>query len=216
MTEPAALPHARAFDLLPWLVNGTLEGAEREAVEQHVRACIACRRELKEQQRLHVSVRARRTVDVSAEAGFDRLNSELDDASRVARPHWRIRYRTAATFALAAAAGLAVLAILLWVTPLPELGGSGYSTLATTANDAALLDIVFVDETTAVEMQELLDDIGGEIVAGPSKLGRYSVRVTGAQENGTQLDELLGALAADPHVRFVGPALTDVQPDVQP
>ena len=212
MTEPAALPHARAFELLPWLVNGTLDGAEREGVEQHVRACIACRRELKEQQRLHVAVRARRTVDVSAEAGFDRLNSELDDATRVARPHWRVRYGTAAPFALAAAAGVAVLAILLWVTPLPELDRNGYSTLATTANEAALLDIVFADETTAVEMQQLLDDIGGEIVAGPSKLGRYSVRVASAQENGTELDELLGALGADPRVRFAGPALTEVQP----
>ncbi len=57
-------------------------------------------------------------------------------------------------------------------------------------------------------MQELLDDIGGEIVAGPSELGRYSVRVAGDQPNG----ELLAALAADPRVRFAGPALTEVQP----
>ena len=210
MTEPAALPHARAFELLPWLVNGTLDGAEREPVDQHVRACIVCRRELKEQQRLHGAVRARRTVDVSAEAGFDRLDRELDADTGAARRPWRIRYATAAPFAVAAAAGIAVLAVLLWVTPLPEVGRTGYQTLATSSADAALVDIVFADETTAAQMQELLDEIDGEIVAGPSRLGRYSVRVD--QAAGTELDEILGTLAADPRVRFAGPTLTDVKP----
>jgi hypothetical protein len=209
VTEPSSLSHSRAVELLPWLVNGTLSGDEREAVEQHARTCIACRRELKEQQRLHTAVRARRTVDVSAEAGFDRLNAELDSGARTGPPRWGVRYATAARFAAAAAAGMAVLAILLWLTPLPEPGGNDYSTLATPlAEDATLLDIVFAGDTTAAEMQELLDEIGGKIVAGPSELGRYSVRVAGEQPNG----ELLAALAVDPRVRFAGPALTEVQP----
>ena len=210
MTEPAALPHARAFELLPWLVNGTLDRPERESVEQHVRACIVCRLEIKEQQRLHGAVRARRTVDVSAEAGFDRLDRELDAENRIGRRPWRTRYGTAAPFAVAAAAGVAVLAVLLWVTPLPELAGTGYQTLATSPADAALLDIVFADQTTAAQMQALLDDIGGEIVAGPSNLGRYSVRVD--RTDGAELEEILGTLAADPRVRFAGRTLTDVQP----
>ena len=211
MTGPAALSHTRASELLPWLINGTLAGGEREGVEQHVRACIVCRRELKEQQRLHAAVRARRTVDVSAEAGFDRLDRELD-AVPGAAPRWRIRYGTAAPFAVAAAAGVAVLAVLLWFTPLPNLDRDDYQTLATPLAEGALLDIVFVDETTAAQMQELLDDIDGEIVAGPSELGRYSVRVAGNQPDRDSLSDLLGVLSADPRVRFAGPALADVQP----
>lgn len=211
MSEPPALPHARATELLPWLVNGTLTGAEREAVEQHTRTCIACRRELKEQQRLHGAVRARRTVDVSAEAGFDRLEDELDGAARLVRRR-RFSYATAAPFAVAAAAGMAVLAILVWFTPLPELGSDDYSTLAAPADEPALLDVVFADDTTAAEMQRLLDDIGGEIVAGPSTLGRYSVRVPSKQTDSAQLAELLRALSSDPRIRFAGRALTDVEP----
>jgi hypothetical protein len=206
------LSHTRAFELLPWLINGTLAGAERDSVERHLRACIVCRRELKEQQRLHTAARARRTVDVSAEAGFDRLDRELDAEAGAARAPWRIRYAAAAPYALASAAGVAVLAVLLWFTPLPELARADYETLATTPADAALLDVVFADETTAAEMQDLLDDIGGEIVAGPSQLGRYSVRVTGGEATRAQLDELLGALAADPRVRFAGHTLANVQP----
>ena len=211
MTDVEPLPHTRAFELLPWLINGTLAGSEREAVEQHVRACIVCRRELKEQQRLHASVRARRTADVSAEAGFDRLDGELDTLPGAARPRWRIRYASAAPFALATAAGVAVLAILLWFTPLPELDRNDYRTLAMPPADAALVDIVFADETTAAQMQDLLDDIDGEIVAGPSRLGRYSVRVASDPANDGHLDKLIGVLAADPRIRFAGPSLADVQ-----
>ena len=212
MTEPVPLSHTRAFELLPWLINGTLEGGEREAVEQHVRACIVCRRELKEQNALHAAVRARRTVDVSAEAGFDRLDRELDAVPGAAPSRWRIRYGSAAAFALATAAGVAVLAVLLWLTPLPGLDRGGYETLATPPAEGALLDIVFADDTTAAQMQELLDRIDGEIVAGPTEVGRYSVRVVGDQAKRRKLDELLRVLAADPHVRFAGPSLADAEP----
>jgi hypothetical protein len=205
------MSHTRAFELLPWLINGTLAGSERDSVEEHVRACIVCRRELKDQQRLHAAARARRTVDVSAEAGFDRLDRELDAAADT-RPRWRMRYAAFKPFAVAAAAGVALLAILLWFTPLPDPGRADYATLATAPNDTLLLDVVFADETTAAEMNDLLDDIGGEIVAGPSALGRYSVRVAGGEATREQLDELLDALAADPRVRFAGHALADVQP----
>lgn len=214
MTDVAPLSHTRAFELLPWLINGTLAGEERDGVERHLRACIVCRRELKEQQRLHAAVLARRTVDVSAEAGFDRLDRALDAADGAGRSRWRTRYAAARPFAVAAAAGVAVLAILLWFTPLPDLGRANYETLATAPANTALLDVVFADETTAAEMQDLLDEIGGEIVAGPSALGRYSVRVAGGEPgepNGRRLDELLSALSADRRVRFAGRGLADVQ-----
>lgn len=211
MTAPEPLTHARAFELLPWLVNGTLMGAERDAVEQHARTCIVCRREIKEQQALHAAARARRTVDVSAEVGFDRLSNELDAAPAAHR--WQLRYATAAPFAAAAAAGVAVLAILLWFTPLPGLDAGRYSTLTTPPSTAeTLLDVVFADATTAAEMQALLDEIGGEIVAGPTSLGRYSVRVAGAQTDEAQVRDLLAGLGADPRVRFAGRALTEVRP----
>ena len=208
MTDPGPLPHGRAFELLPWLVNGTLAGAEREAVEEHARTCIVCRRELKEQQRLHTAVRARRTADVSVEAGFEALDSQLDARAR----RWRVRYATAAPFAIAAAAGIAVLAVLVWFTPLPEIDAKVYSTLATSStSDATLLDIVFAEDTTSADMQQLLDSIGGEIVAGPTNLGRYTVRAR-EQRDDVELRGLLATLAADSRVRFAGPALADTAP----
>jgi hypothetical protein len=210
VTGSEPFSHDRAFELLPWLVNGTLAGVEREAVELHARACIACRRELKEQQALYAAARARHAVDVSAAAGFDRLSSELDAVPAGTR--WRLRYATAAPFAIAAAAGIAVLAILLWLTPLPR-PADDYATLATTrVADDTLLDIVFAEATTAAEIQALLDDIGGTIVAGPTPLGRYSVRLTGPAPDDARLAELLASLNKDRRVRFAGPALSKVEP----
>jgi len=212
MTVP--LSHERAFELLPWLVNGTLPSGERAAVEEHTRTCIACRRERKHQQLLHAAVHARRTSDVSVEAGFELLDRELDAAGPAEGRPWRLRYTGPARFAVAAAAGIAVLAVLLWFTPLPQLTDRTYLTLTTAApGDAgALLDIVFAADTTAAEMQALLDDIGGEIVAGPSELGRYSVRVRDDAADDSRLAGLLGTLAADSRVRFAGPSLAEVQP----
>lgn len=208
MTELSSLPHGRAFELLPWLVNGTLTGAERQAVEEHARTCIACRRELKEQQWLQHTLRAPGTADVSAEAGFDRLERDLDPTVHARR--WGKRYAAIARFAVSAAAGIAVLAVLLWFTPLPELDGGGYTTLATPpATATPLLDVVFAEDTTSAEMQALLDDIGGEIVAGPSDVGRYSVRVVADPADAARLRELLEALAADSRVRFAGRSLLE-------
>ena len=202
------LSHDRAFELLPWLVNGTLASAEREAVEEHARACIACRRELKQQRRLHAAANARRTADVSMEAGFEQLDRELDAAARGGR----LRY-AAAPYALAAAAGVAVLAVLLWLTPPPNLTNATYSTWATPAAESgALLDIVFAADATAAQMAALLEEIDGEIVAGPSELGRYRVRVRGGAAEDAQLAVLLRALTADSRVRFAGRSLTEVKP----
>ncbi|HEX5420985.1 MAG TPA: zf-HC2 domain-containing protein, partial [Gammaproteobacteria bacterium] len=81
--------HNEAARLLPWLVNGTLAGTERERVERHVRDCLVCRAEVREQQALQVLVRQRADVPLSAEQGFEALAQRLQEAregGRFARP----------------------------------------------------------------------------------------------------------------------------------
>ena len=98
-------------------------------------------------------------------------------------------------------------------TPAPNLTNATYSTLATPAAESgALLDIVFAADATAAQMAALLEEIDGEIVAGPSELGRYRVRVRGGAAEDAQLAVLLRALTADSRVRFAGRSLTEVKP----
>ena len=208
MTEPE-IGHERAFDSLPWLVNGTLGAAERDAVEQHVRSCIVCRRELKEQRLLRGAVADQPTVHVSAHAGLAELDRRLDATPVRSWGGW---YAAVRPFALATAAGIALLAFLLWLTPLPEIGADGYETLATEPGGSAqLIDVVFAQQTTAAEMAALLDEIDGEIVAGPSAVGRYSVRIAG-RANDAQMLRIVDRLAADSRVRFAGRSLAELPP----
>jgi hypothetical protein len=215
VTEPDAFGHARAFDLLPWLVNGTLDATERDAVEQHARTCIVCRRELKEQRHLKAAVAEQPTIHVSAHAGLAELDRRLDAtpvASRAVR-EWGGWYAALQPFAYATAAGIALLAFLLWLTPLPEIGADRYTTLATeNAGQAKLIDVVFAQQTTAAEMAALLAEVDGEIVAGPSAVGRYSVRIASGRASDAQLLRIVDRLAADARVRFVAPSLAEVPP----
>jgi hypothetical protein len=206
--QPAT--HERAFELLPWLINGSLGPAERDAIELHVRTCIMCRRELKEQQQLRTAVRAQPTIHVSAQSGLERLDRQLDDGGAATR---RKRYAAFTPFAVAAAAGVALLAFLLWLTPLPQITRDTYSTLATEpAAGTVLLDIVFAEVTTAADIQSLLDEIGGEIVAGPSDIGRYSVRLESANGREADAARVLATLARDPRVRLVTRSLSPPPP----
>jgi hypothetical protein len=209
---PGPLSHERALELLPWLVNGTLQAAERDALEQHVRACIVCRRELREQQRLATAVRAQPVVHVSAQAGLDELDRMLGASAREVRaaPSLRRRYLALRPFAVAAAAGIALLAFLLWLTPLPQPGPEAYSTLATPPGEGAVLvDVVFAQQTTAAEIGALLAKVGGEIVAGPSAVGRYSVRLGDGPLDQAAVERALATLSSDPRVRFAGRSFTE-------
>lgn len=210
MTAAKPLAHSRAFELLPWLVNGSLPAAEREAVEEHVRHCITCRRELREQQRLQSAIRKQPTVHVTSQLGFERLDRALDSPPEPSR--WRRRYAAAGPFAVAAAAGVGLLAFLLWLSPPPA--PAPYSTLATASEEEPLLDVVFTQETTTAEVRTLLERIGGEIVGGPSSLGRYRVRVVDDGDAGLadDIERAIEQLDADPHVRLVTRALAEDTP----
>jgi hypothetical protein len=194
---------------LPWLVNGTLRIEERDAVEQHARLCIACRRELKEQQRLQAAFRGQPTVHVSAHAGLERLDSRLD-ALRPGAGAWLERYRSLRPFAVAAGIGVALLGFLLWLTPLPRVGEETYTTLATSPSiEGTLLDVVFAEQTTAAEMHALLAQVHGEIVAGPTDVGRYTVRVADEPLTAEALTRIAETLARDRRVRFAGRTLME-------
>jgi hypothetical protein len=202
--------HERAFELLPWFVNDTLAAAEREAVELHVRTCITCRREVKDQQQLLAVLQKQPTVHLSEQNGFERLTDALDGG---ARPTHEPRYAPFMRFGVVATLGVALVGGLLWLAPEAPRAG-GYTTLAdapASAARTAQLDVVFTRETTAAEIAALLNAMGIEIVSGPSEIGRYGVRLTRERAGSIELARALERLASDPHVRFAGRSLEGAQ-----
>jgi putative zinc finger protein len=203
------IPHSRAFELLPWLVNGSLGAEERDAVEQHVGSCLACHRELKEQQRLRAALRAQPAVHLSPQTNFEKLARALDGPPAIrARP--ARRFEPAFRFAAAAAVAAIAVGAVLWFSPTRLDTRGDYQTLSKgTAAAPGQLDIVFEQSVTQAEMQSLLEEIGGKIEAGPSGVGRYRIRLEAPISSDAQLDALLAKLNQDPRVRFAARALTE-------
>ena len=61
MITHEAMSHDECVELLPWLVNDSLQGRERQAVQAHATSCIICRRELAELEVLQHSIRVATT-----------------------------------------------------------------------------------------------------------------------------------------------------------
>jgi anti-sigma factor RsiW len=206
------LHHDRATRLLPWLVNGSLEAPERRNVELHVRTCIACRRELKELERLATAVQGQPLMHLSTESGLRRLEEQLDVEPRRERVGKDRTFTPMLRYALAAGLGTVFLGALLWLAPGSQNGAS-YSTLATSpAEQKAEIDLIFAEQTPAADVQALLQSIDGEIVAGPSALGRYGIRIRGSRPSDGQLTALIERLGHDPRVRFAGRSFTENTP----
>lgn len=221
------LRHAQAFELLPWLVNGTLSGQERERVERHVATCLVCRAELKSQSALKAFVEHQPTVSWSAESGYERLARRLDAAKSAGAGERAMPVSAlgiAARFfqgplRIAGIAGVAAaLAVAAWlgVDGGSTRGPAGFTTLTETATSSALLvDIVFAASATETEQRALLDELGAVVVAGPSEVGRLTIRLS-ADVTPQRRDALIATLQSDPRVRFAAPNFTLEQPGERP
>jgi anti-sigma factor RsiW len=197
--DPGERRHRRALELLPWYANGTLEDIERRVVEIHLAACARCREELAADRRLGESLRQTpETAPAPHPAQFARLLERLDGDRETTG--WRgalrglgglgdllaatpraVRWTLAAQFALVLLLGGLGGGLLLLRRPQAAPPPAVYQTLSDPAPAApaatARLRVVFAPGTSEQEMRNLLLGIRGQITAGPSPLGVYTVDV---------------------------------------
>lgn len=198
--------HADVARLLPWYVNGTLSAAERERVERHVHECLSCYSALQQERQLSASVRTRSAASISAEQGFDRLMARID-GSRRARGGGALARAGAPAVAAAGVAALAAV-VLVWLG-VAGIGAGSYETAARgEGRPGPLLDVVFAESVSAAERRALLDELGATVVAGPSDIGRYTVRVDTASASDA-LQTVIERLRDDERVRFAGRSYSD-------
>ena len=192
MTE---MEHERADELLPWLVNGSLDGEEARTVEGHLADCVTCRRRQAELRLLAEAVAAEVTPTVSAQRSLELLRPRLNDGVRQAP-----RPRRAARWASVAAAASVAIALLAWgwmARPRPA-----FRTLAAPealAAEGPQLRVLFTEDASEREIRGLLHEIGGEIVAGPTPLGLFTIELP----RGSRPSPVVERLRAHPRVRFV-------------
>ncbi|HEX7113297.1 MAG TPA: zf-HC2 domain-containing protein [Mizugakiibacter sp.] len=182
--------HLEAERLLPWYVNGTLEGEELARIEQHLTECARCQRELTWQRELQAACagaeaaadagpalqRLRERLDAEPGGGRRPLFGELRRGWKGSRP-W-LRWAVAAQFAAVAA-----LAGALAFQGRPAL----YRTLGAADKPpraAGDLVVVFDPGLDEAAMRRLLRASGARIVDGPTETGAYVLDVPDGHETG--------------------------------
>ena len=172
------------FELLPWLVNDTLEGAERERVQQHVESCATCREQV-------VFLRALAgTVDQLPQQeggsfGLQRLLHSVR-AERPRLPRWLV------PSAVAAGIVLVVQSVML-----VQIGQEDRYTLLSGSEGAENSFLVeFAPDATAEAIRALLREYGVRIVDGPSAAGLYRIELETDAVSHREVPAVLKALQA--------------------
>jgi anti-sigma factor RsiW len=179
--DPAA--HKVADVLLPWLVNGTLEGDELAFVQQHVATCARCQREVEWLREFHAAcVAGESEPNASTSAAFRSLRHKLD-----ARPKdrdivaWSDRWRLGRSWTRwVIAAQLVVIVVLGGVVIVGDDSPAVYRTLSSSSEGAATtasLVVVFDPATTEADLRRMLRDIGARLIDGPTRTNAYVLEV---------------------------------------
>ncbi len=221
--------HARAHELLPWMVNGRIESRDAAWLDGHLAQCADCRQELATQQRLRDAIAREPTVEFAPQAGFNRLWKRIEaeaHGSQVAtvtaaadaqgdsvavlpaRAH-ALATRTLPWMRLtlvAQAAAIAVLCVVLWRAP--PAPAPAYQTVTDPPIGAVIagpvVKAIFDDQVRLADVKDILAASGLVVASGPSEAGVYTLvpREPGVTDIPAAT---LARLRADPRVRFAEP-----------
>ena len=194
----------RALELLPWYVNGTLAGEERELVSRQVLASLSCRKELERLRRLHQLIQRDDPEAAATGRAFERLMARIDASEVSPPPRARRAGRqfTWTPFALAASLTVSVSALLWWEGAAPPVTPHTYETLTSSQpadSMATGLRIVFAPGVAESEQLKLLAR-HGLTIAGPSTDDGV---VTLVFADGTNRAAIVAALRQDPRIKLV-------------
>jgi len=176
--------HREAQDLLPWLANGRLDGAELQRVQAHLDTCATCRADLDTLYALQ-DVADLPPPGLDVDKAFARLLPQLDavapaDAAPVI-PGWRTRLAANDGRWLRAAVGLQFCAIVvlgaLLVRPSADTQmaaqDDAYRVLGAEAGTDGIVAVTFKPDTPEHELRRILAASGAHIVGGPTVTGAW-------------------------------------------
>jgi len=218
MSANPAFTHEESWLLLPWLANGRLGSDERARLEQHVRGCAECAREMALQRLWCRTLTEPERVTYAPGPSFRKLMERIDaepplraaaagtPAMRSGRTHaaWRPPgLAWAASFVLSVALGTFAVTAWRWSQPL-------YLThTAPAAAAPGVLHIAFERSLTIGEAEQLLRSAGARVVEGPDATGVFGIAPVAAAstpgEGPAGLRALAERLRGDTHVRWIEP-----------
>jgi hypothetical protein len=215
-----ACSHQDAWLSLPWLANGRLAGAERLRVEEHVRGCALCTREVALQRRLCDVLTEPERVTYAPAPSFRKLMDRIDGLTPVTQAEPSpapLRSFTARRGSAWRPPGLAWAASFLLLVGVVGLAATTYrwsqprySTYTSVpATSTAVLHIAFVPSLSIAAVGDALRSAGAKVVEGPDATGIFGVAPVATPANAADASPELRALAArlraDVRVRWVEP-----------
>jgi hypothetical protein len=211
------MTHDEARELLPWLLNDSLQTSEHERVREHAAHCVICRRELVLLRSLRESIADANATGPVPDPDMRRINARIDafmaKENRVRQ--WLARLRQFGgnpwrmVFAAQTAILLVVAAVVLW----PSVRNPEFTTLTTpqTLPDGQYFRVVFEPSLPAAELSSLLESLHLSIVDGPSGNGVYTLKLSTAAADADR-DALVSTLLANSGVRFAQPVTGGTAP----
>ena len=187
----------KALELLPWYVNGTLEGEERELVRSQVLASLTCRKELERLRRLQELMKHDDAEAIATDRAFESLMARIRASEAApASPAGGI-----VQLAIAASLVTAATALAWWWVAAPVSAPAPYETLATAqpAGTAALLRVVFNAGVGEPERQAVFARYRLTTVAPPTAEGVYTLGFPDEADPAA----IVAALREDPRIRLV-------------
>lgn len=219
--------HADAWLMLPWLANGRLAGAERLRVEEHVRGCALCAREVALQRRLCEVLTEPERVTYAPGPSFRKLMDRID--GRAARRPPEPRAARLRRFVATGAAAWRPPGLAWAASVLLAIGFLGFGAITTyrwaqpryvtytaeprpgpaAATSTAVLHIAFIPSISIGEMGDALNRAGARIIEGPDTTGIFGVTPDAGSADGGDASRQLRALATrlrvDARIRWIEP-----------
>jgi len=212
VNAPDSISHEEAVELLPWLVNGSMDAAKQAAVQNHAQSCVVCRRELKALKALRDFVEDQADAELIPSPDMRNINARID---RMIDKHgWSqklsswLRSGIGAPWKLAFVAQTILVIVLTLALALPTVSEPEFTTLTRpeSLSGSHHVRVVFNPETTLAEVTALLEELALEVETGPTARGVYTLALT-AGTSAQELEQLLGQIQSRPSVQFAQPVV---------
>lgn len=220
-TNPYTTHHDMSL-LLPWYVNNTLRGSELNDVENHLKVCLTCRRELTALKKLSLAINQEGSFDSAALASFSHLKNRIHQTENPVNPLHQIKTSPKRkwhqqfdlkipTLDRPKLALAAVLVLALLIPGYVDLGKQTHNDYRTLSDSEISkpheneIRVVFANDTNQQQIDAILANVQGQIVAGPTEQSVYTVRINQASTKKNIMDAL-AELRKNPKIIFAEPA----------
>jgi anti-sigma factor RsiW len=206
--------HQQLSLLLPWYVNHTLSADENQSVENHLKSCLLCRRELITLRRLASELKQDDDLTVAAHASLNALRSRIDFSEKRA-PSGRVSVINVLTkkFAFSrfsipvSLAACLILSVLIVGNTFELQQLNPFSNYVTLSNRHAAviankqIHVVFSPSVSLEQVNTLLNTVHANIVAGPNRAGAYTIDLTTGPD-AQEFDKVVDFLRKQPGIVF--------------